>query len=185
MKIMNDDTCSCITGLLVAMILFLTGCGNSVAVKKAGEGAKNRIENYAKNQDLIHFGEQKAYEIEAKAHLDTKFMWSAEKVTNIATADKSITPAEIVSKMVANADARRDGYIKVESKVKDVRTLIAYSQKDLHGAQALFESIERYNDASSFNIFGLFTKAPPEPVVEPPINLIPAVPAEIVPLGAP
>ena len=170
----------CVFGIFCA--LNLTGCARDEAAKKAGDGAKARIENYAKNQDLIHFGEQKAYEIEAKAHLDTKFMWSAEKVTNIATADKTITPAEIVAKMVANADARRDGYIKVEQKVKSVRDLIAYSQKDLHGAQALFDSIERYNDASSFNIFGLFTKTPPEPAVEPPINLTPAVPAEIVPL---
>lgn len=174
---------SAILFLCAIALMFLSGCARDVAAKKAADGAKDRIENYAKNQDLIHFGEQKAYEIEAKSHLDTKFMWSAEKVTNIATADKTITPAEIVSKMVANADARRDGYIKVEGKTKAVRELVSNSKKDLLGAQALFDSIERYNDASSFNIFGLFTKTQPEPVVEPPINLIPAIPAEIVPLN--
>jgi len=166
----------------ILALLILAGCARDEAAKAAGKGAKDRIENYAKNQDLIHFGEQKAFEIEAKSHLDTKFEWSAEKVQNIATADKTITPAEIVSKMKTNAYTWRDGYIKVDGKVKAVRDIIAYSKKDLLGAQSLFDSIERYNDASSFNIFGLFTKDKPGAPVEPPINLTPAVPAEIVPL---
>lgn len=195
----------------VLALTLLVGCARDERVKDAEKHAAARVENFAKNQSVIHDGVREHWRSEAKAHIDTKHDWTLDKLevnaergafiekllrtVNPASipADlanfKTYTPTEIIAAAKKTSDLRVKLYADVDAIVNKDKEVEAYTQRDLQVWRELNAKIDEYNKASSFNFFGLFGKGS---VVEPPAavpapvsltpNPEPPLKAEVVPI---
>jgi hypothetical protein len=153
--------------ILGALVLLggLTGCARDERAVKAEQHAKNLIENFAKNQNILQEGERRMYRAEAESHVTTHFKWDVERISN-SPIERTAAIAE-VSRL---ADVRVAKLKEVEARVQGMKDAYELTLKDLVGARALYEKLEEYNKASSFNFFGLFGAGSR---VEPPAEIVP------------
>lgn len=154
------------------LMLVLPGCfTRDSRVAAAQKEAENRVRSYAANQNRLHAAEQKAFAIEAKNHIDTKFLWDLETVQRTAE-QKQLAPAPIVAeckRLTFKRDASRE---TVDAKVAAARRLQDLSQRDLENFFKLESAVKRYDDEDGFEFGSLlnsFTGAKAE-VVEPPAD---------------
>lgn len=196
--------------LAVLMLTLFTGCTRDARVTEAEKHATDRVENFAKNQEIVHDGVREAWRREAKAHTDTKHDWTLDKLevnaergaflerlartVNPAAipADmanfKAYTPTEIIAAAKKTSDLRVKIYGDIDSIVNKDKEVEVFTQRDLQVWRELNQKIAEYNKASSFNFFGLFgggsvveTPAVPAPVSIDK-NPEPPLKAEIVPI---
>lgn len=157
-------------------ISLLSGCSRDQRATDAGNHAKTLVENFKKNQDSLQEGERRMFRAEAEAHVTTHFRWDTERV---ATGPMERNAA--IAEVARLADVRVAKLKEIDMRVQGMKDAYEYTLKDLLGAQALFEKIEEYDKASSFNFFGLFGSGskvdPPAKVV--PVNLNPAQPPKL------
>lgn len=166
----------------VALLMLLTGCTTDPRILEAKRGADARVENFAKNQAIIHDGVREHWRREAKAHVDTKHDWTLDKLETRAVKT-AMTPEQIIADAKKTSDLRVKLYADVDAIVDKDKEVEEYTKKDIHNWRALNAKIDEYHKASSFNFFGLFGKgaqvAPAAP--EPPaaIELTPPLKAEV------
>lgn len=152
------------------LMLLLCGCSTDPRIVEAKKGADARVENFAKNQSIIHDGVREHWRKEAKAHVDTKHDWTLDKLETRAVKT-SMTPEQIIADAKKTSDLRVKLYADVDVIVDQDKAVEEYTKKDLNAWRALNTKIDEYHKASSFNFFGLFGKGA---VVEPPVVTPPA-----------
>jgi hypothetical protein len=125
--------------ILGALVLLggLTGCARDERAVKAEQHAKNLIENFAKNQNILQEGERRMYRAEAESHVTTHFKWDVERISN-SPIERTAAIAE-VSRL---ADVRVAKLKEVEARVQGMKDAYELTLKDLVGARALYQQLQ-------------------------------------------
>lgn len=157
---------------LAFVFVMLCGCTTDERIIAAKKGADARVENFAKNQAIIHDGVREHWRKEAKAHVDTKHDWTLDKLETRAVKT-NMTPEQIIADAKKTSDLRVKLYSDVDAIVDQDKQVEEYTKKDLNAWRSLNSKIDEYHKASSFNFFGLFGKgaAVEPPVVEQPATI--------------
>ena len=138
-----------VLGLVPFLAFGTSGCffKRPAQADKAQELKVRALKEYVENTNAVHRAEQEAYRAEAKAHAQSLFNQGLAQVKAKAGPDGKVDAAEVVAWVQQLASERAQYEAKADTKVQEIKVVIAKADEDMYTALKLDALLERFNES--------------------------------------